>query len=95
MSDVIDRPAVEREGNADTRLRVIDCDIHPSLHSHADLNQFLPKRWQEHLRQSSAYTLHRHDPVSAFLALDLPARCVATDGRSAWLRSRFYAQAAS
>ena len=50
MSDVIDRPTFEQEASAKTRLRIIDCDIHPSLHSRADLNPFLPKRWQEHLK---------------------------------------------
>jgi len=50
MSDVIDRPQLEQEATAETRLRIIDCDVHPSLHSRADLNPFLPKRWQEHLK---------------------------------------------
>jgi len=50
MSDVIDRPALEKEATAATRLRIVDCDIHPSLHSRADLNHFLPKRWQEHMK---------------------------------------------
>ena len=50
MSDVIDRPVLEQEASAKSRLRIIDCDVHPSLHSRADLNPFLPKRWQEHLK---------------------------------------------
>src|ERR1700730_10907239 len=50
MSDVIDRPMLEQEASAKSRLRIIDCDIHPSLHSRADLNAFLPKRWQEHMK---------------------------------------------
>src|SRR5246127_1959304 len=50
MSDVIDRPMLEQEATATTRLRLIDCDVHPSLRSRADLNEFLPKRWQEHLK---------------------------------------------
>src|SRR5258708_5601898 len=50
MSDVIDRPMLEQEATANSRLRIIDCDIHPSLNSRADLNAFLPKRWQEHLK---------------------------------------------
>src|SRR6266480_6304750 len=50
MSDVIDRPVLEQEAPANSRLRIIDCDIHPSLHSRADLNPFLAKRWQEHLK---------------------------------------------
>ena len=36
MSDVIDRPVLEQEASANSRLRIIDCDIHPSLHSRAD-----------------------------------------------------------
>lgn len=50
MSDVIDRPILEREATAKSRLRVIDCDVHPSLHSRSDLYPFLSHRWQEHLR---------------------------------------------
>src|ERR1700760_4305394 len=50
MSDVIDRPMLEQEATAKSRLRIIDCDIHPSLHARADLNPFLPKRWQDHLK---------------------------------------------
>jgi hypothetical protein len=50
MSDVIDRPALEQESTAKSRLRIIDCDVHPSLRSRADLNPFLSKRWQEHLK---------------------------------------------
>ena len=50
MSDVIDRPILEKEATAKTRLRIIDCDVHPSLHARSDLNPFLPKRWQEHLK---------------------------------------------
>ena len=59
MSDVIDRPLLEQEKTAKTRLRIIDCDVHPSLHSHADLNQFLPKRWQQHLK---TYGSHLRTP---------------------------------
>ena len=33
-----------------SRLRIIDCDVHPSLHAQSDLYPFLPKRWQEHLK---------------------------------------------
>jgi uncharacterized protein len=44
MSDVIDRPMLDQEKTATTRLRIIDCDVHPSLHAKSDLNPFLPKR---------------------------------------------------
>src|SRR5580692_643437 len=50
MSDVIDRPLLDREKSAATRLRIVDCDIHPSLHAKSDLNPFMAKRWQEHLK---------------------------------------------
>ena len=50
MSDVIDRPMLDQEAPAKTRLRIIDCDIHPSLHARSDLNPFLAKRWQQHLK---------------------------------------------
>ena len=59
MSDVIDRPILEQEKTAATRLRIIDCDIHPSIHAHSDLNEFLPKRWQEHLK---TYGSHLRTP---------------------------------
>src|ERR1700692_2974925 len=50
MSDVIDRPLAEQAATAKSRLRIIDCDIHPSLTSRADLHPFLSKRWQQHLK---------------------------------------------
>ena len=59
MSDVIDRPILEQEKTAATRLRIIDCDVHPSIHAHTDLNEFLPKRWQEHLK---TYGSHLRTP---------------------------------
>jgi len=33
---------------AATRLRVIDCDIHPNLASPRALDRYLPERWREH-----------------------------------------------
>jgi len=42
MSDVIDRPIPQQEVAAKSRLRIIDCDVHPSIHAHSDLDQFLP-----------------------------------------------------
>jgi len=34
---------------AQTRLKIIDGDVHPALRSIADLKAFLPPRWREHL----------------------------------------------
>src|SRR6478609_11708835 len=59
MSDVIDRPILADEEDARSRLRIIDCDVHPSIHAHADIEQFMPKRWQEHLR---TYGSHLRTP---------------------------------
>ena len=50
MSEVLDRPLDQQDASAKARLRIIDCDIHPSLHSRADLNPFLARRWQEHMK---------------------------------------------
>ena len=59
MSDVIDRPILAEETAAQSRLRIIDCDVHPSIHAHSDLDPFLPKRWQQHLR---TYGSHLRTP---------------------------------
>src|SRR6202162_190628 len=47
MSDVIDRPLLDQEAAAKTRFRIVDCDVHPSLHAKSDLNPFLPRRGQD------------------------------------------------
>src|ERR1700741_1771875 len=59
MRDVIDRPILEQENPAQTRLRIIDCDVHPSIHAQSDISQFRPKRWQEHLK---TYGSHLRTP---------------------------------
>src|SRR6202000_1445737 len=59
MSDVIDRPILEQEATAASRLRIIDCDVHPSIQAYSDLNEFLPKRWQEHMK---TYGSHLRTP---------------------------------
>ena len=43
MTDVLDRTDDRSapQKDARTRLKIIDCDIHPSLHSSNDLNAFL------------------------------------------------------
>jgi predicted TIM-barrel fold metal-dependent hydrolase len=33
-----------------TRLSIVDCDIHPTMKSLSDLDPWLEKRWQEHIR---------------------------------------------
>ncbi len=36
---------------AETRLRIVDCDIHPAMRSAAELDRFLPERWRQHRRE--------------------------------------------
>ena len=55
MSDVIDRPILKEAVAAQSRLRIIDCDVHPSIHAQSDLYQFMPKRWQEHLKEYGSH----------------------------------------
>src|SRR3974377_906624 len=50
MSEVLDRPLTGQESSAKNRLRIIDCAIHPRLHSRAHLNPYLSKLWHEHRR---------------------------------------------
>ena len=64
MTDVLDRSDTRSSPNtpAKARLKVIDCDIHPSLRSRADLNPFLSKRWQEHME---TYGPHLRTPFTS------------------------------
>ena len=98
MSDVIDRPVLEQEASrqeppADHRLRHAS---EPA--SRADLNPFLPKRWQEHLK---TYGNHLRTPYIGTTPYPRSSPLIAR--RDAWpptggppgLRSRLHAQAAS
>jgi predicted TIM-barrel fold metal-dependent hydrolase len=40
---------LERQPEPQTRLSVIDCDIHPTMRALADLYPYMTKRWREHL----------------------------------------------
>ncbi len=85
MSDVIDRPILEKEATAKSRLRIIDCDVHPSLHARSDLYPFLSRRWQEHLKTYGDHLrtpLYRHHALSAIIAADRAPRRVASDRRT-------------
>src|SRR3954471_7735711 len=77
--NVIDRPVLEQEASAKSRLRIIDCDVHPSLHARSDLNQFLPKRWQEHLK---TYGDHLRTPYIGTTPFPRPSPLIAR--RDAW-----------
>ena len=49
MNDaVLEKISSDTSSAASTRLKVIDCDIHPSLPNRNAILPFLSKRWQEH-----------------------------------------------
>jgi predicted TIM-barrel fold metal-dependent hydrolase len=81
MTDVLDRTddrAAPQKSQRD-RLRIIDCDVHPSLHSRDDLNAFLPKRWQEHLK---TYGSHIRNPFTS--TTPYPRSAPLISRRDAW-----------
>ncbi len=45
---------LERAPQPATRLGIVDCDIHPTMRSAADLNPWLPLQWQRHLAEFGA-----------------------------------------
>lgn len=79
MIEVLDRPSTEHEVPGKGRLRIIDCDIHPMLHSHSDLNPYLAKHWQEHLRTYGA-----HMPVPFSGTAPYPRSAPLVCRRDAW-----------
>ena len=87
----------EQEVAAKSRLRIIDCDMHPSIHAHSRPRpvpaEALAGAFQD-LWQPSAHALYRHHALSALLAADRAARRLAADRRAAGLRSRLHAEAA-
>jgi hypothetical protein len=62
-----------------TRLAVVDCDIHPTMRSSADLHPFLPARWREHMQ---TYSAHIRQALSETLAYPRMSPDVAR--RDAW-----------
>jgi uncharacterized protein len=46
---------------AKSKLKVIDCDIHPALRSASALAPYLPKQWQDHLRD---FGIRARDPLN-------------------------------
>ncbi len=45
-----------------SRLGIVDCDVHPYTKSPADLDQFLSERWRKH-RQESVAARARRSPT--------------------------------
>ena len=77
--DVIERRP--RDDNAaDTRLGIIDCDIHPSLRPGA-LNKYLSERWREHLAEYGKLNCGIYADRGTY-----PRFSPATSRRDAWPR---------
>src|SRR5262249_28678222 len=64
MAEVLERPDLTAVSatTGKSKLKVIDCDIHPSLNSRVDLYPFLAKRWQHHLE---TYGSHLRTPFTS------------------------------
>lgn len=79
MSDVLDRTTLEQSVPVKSKLTVIDCDIHPGLHSTRELFPFLSKRWQEHLKN---YAVHFRTPFTS--TTPYPRSAPLLSRRDAW-----------
>src|SRR5689334_795301 len=64
MADVLERPGapIAPARSAKSRLKVIDCDIHPSLKTRADLYPFMSRRWRDHME---TYGSHLRTPFTS------------------------------
>jgi uncharacterized protein len=56
---------VEAPEAGQAKTGIVDCDIHPSFRSPAELSPFLPERWQAHWRE---YGAHLRQGLSSTLA---------------------------
>src|SRR5579871_4224383 len=81
MTDVLDRidDDTALRNDARSKLKIIDCDIHPSLRSREALFPFLETRWQERLR---TYGPHSRTPFTSTTPYPRIAPLIAR--RDAW-----------
>ena len=49
---------IERNRPAEARLRVIDCDIHPSMTAWTEVHPYLARQWIEHLSVYGSHLRH-------------------------------------
>ena len=73
MADVLERPDTPAvsTASAKSKLKVIDCDIHPSLKTRADLYPFMARALagpHGDLRRPPAHALHVDDALPAVRA---------------------------
>ena len=67
------------EAPAETRLRLVDCDIHPAMRSGAELDRWLPDRWRQHRRE---YGLRLRQPFTS--TYPYPKSAPALSRRDSW-----------
>lgn len=79
MTDTIERPHDDARRDARAKLAVIDCDIHPGLHSTRELFPFLSQRWQQHLQN---YAVHFRTPFTS--TTPYPRSAPLLSRRDAW-----------
>jgi predicted TIM-barrel fold metal-dependent hydrolase len=51
-------PSRSRDGDAASRLAIVDCDIHPAFRTPTELFPFLPARWREHMVTFGEHVRH-------------------------------------
>lgn len=66
----------------ESRLPIVDCDIHPAMKSAEVLFPYLSKRWQDHMKE---YGLHYRQPFTA--TVPYPRSSPALARRDAWPES--------
>ena len=49
-----------------TRLRIVDCDIHPAVKSGEDIAKHLPKRWRDHLATYGSHVRQAYSGSQAY-----------------------------
>jgi predicted TIM-barrel fold metal-dependent hydrolase len=49
-TDILDHPSQHNAAPLDTRLKVVDCDIHPTAASPDELHPYLPERWRDYMK---------------------------------------------
>lgn len=79
MTDVLDRSTIAQSASAKSKLKVIDCDIHPGLNSTRELYPFLTQRWQDHLK---TYSAHFRSPFTS--TTPYPRSAPLLSRRDAW-----------
>ena len=81
MSAILERPGAGflSPEPAKSKLKVIDCDIHPGLNSTRELYPYLSQRWQDHLR---TYSAHFRSPFTS--TTPYPRSAPLLSRRDAW-----------